>query len=1087
MASHHDQHPYGVAGAVPAALSSDSEKPAVPLPGAAPVPPQDPAVTEDDGFGKLQDEEHTGDQMKTGDDKPAEDKAKEDEEMVDAEPVEPNLPRKRKAVTVDARPDSDKDEEMEDDEPRRTKERVYFERATAPPHIKEEMLQLDALQYPDALDIGDMGPEGNETLVQVLTKDIFELRGSDINTRFLPEGLAGGRKVRTIVDFAGLEFAGRHLEMSLDEAMRRDAPAPAPAPANQQGKGKGKGKGKQAAPAPPVKPKDLPADEVVKAKFHLDTQSPHIEISTIDPDTYNILSTRIWAHEFAFGDQWPWLGFRVGRVEHQDDLGACVPSMDVMNKMAGLTNTTVVRAGIFLWRSRVRVWDGISESSLAAIRANADLNKVRDMLIVGLDKSTVLGLSFSTKASPGNLTKWTQKLDGYFRDLLMIAKHYGKFWFYRRQCELDEKLHSPSAIERAELPKTRFVTPRWLVTEWSAMKITEPAGNIHYTNLAHHKWSSLEFPDSYENVDEAAFMLKLSAKEEMLTQRRHLSELVRSDGLTHFRGRFHSLGESRYSVEVYLGLEAHMAEAKIKIPSAGTRIELSVDRTNSSLAGKSSLAKMAGHVVEDALQTDATFVCVVDFQGSLPCANTGSEYTILIDYIVDDLPFERQIRAISELQMAKKIEHVPDVHKIIFGCRKPILGGDALKQKTTPGEFLSFRTTLHTEFTRPPNPMQELAAMHTTISESGITVIVGPPGTGKTETVKKIAFAHARLGRRVMQTAPANSAVHNLVDMFISHNDRLPAGSRALDHQWVYFTGAHSSTTAASKLKVRQSSSEVNLLEQNNAYLAHLRESNLRDKAPRYEQTFGYKLLQCMEYWSTVDPATVIGNDNVHAWSRDYFKTRDDLPFLMRSEDATRARKHLQALESHLATAFFKDVVFCFCTLSTSAHELVLESGHWDEVIIDEAARETRAGIATVLGALHGRVSHITWSGDHNQGDGIIVGTTSNVGYKYLARNVFAEVADVSVKKMEQSIPVDVFTLDTCYRMTQVLMNWSSKYCYGGLVKSDSVVVGRHNVPLRNTLKAFWNVRLRSDFKGSYQEIGIDANHKATLQAGGTT
>jgi hypothetical protein len=1002
-----------------------------------------------------------------------------DEEMPDVPVPERNAPRKRKAVDPASVVE---DEDMEDTKPRREEKFVTFTQVDAPKAVQEEMKRLDPSHYPDKFEIGIMGG-GEGTLVEVPMADIFELRGSDTNKRFLPADLAKGGRARTMVELS-VGTAGRHLEMSLAEAKKRDEEQP-PAPP-QQVKGKGKGK---STPAPaPVKPSAPPADECVKAKFHLATQTPHIEITTIDPDTSNILSTRIWAYEFAWSPSEPWIGLSIKRVEPETDpeiLKQHESWLLDINKMAALKNTAVVRAEIMLKEKRQRTWAGISESSLAAIRANPEYNKVRDLLIVGLDSEDQFALNFSNSASKGSLAKWTQKLDGYFRNLLMVAKEYGNFWFWRRQTELSGE--GQDAIERPEMPKATDITPRFLGTQWSAIQVTEPDRTIHYEKLALHKWSPLEFPESYEDVNEAAFLLKLAAKQESETQRRNLQQLFQSDCTKFFQGRFHCVNKSpwQYSVEVYLGLTTTVAEANIRIPAPGTRIEIFIDKNNAKPPRKADMLKLRGQVVFDATETDATFVCVVDSSRPFQCDDTGTDYSLYIDYIVEDLPYERQLKAISELQIPNKDHKGPDGLSIIFNCDKTTSDTDILKKNTSPADLANFLKTLRCDFAHPPNQVQEAAAIHTTTSDGGSTVIIGPPGTGKTTTVLQVARAHAKLGRRVMLTAPTNAAVGNLVDVFNKHNGSLPENQRVAPHQWVYFTGAHSSLAASSKLKHRQSQEEMELMERNNAYLGHLRDAEIRKKAPRYEQTFGYKLLQRMAYWLAIPEAD--GEvDKLHTWSVEFDELAMKLPYITDQDEKQRAKTHLASLKYALSLAYFKQVSFCFCTLSTSAHGMMLESGHWDEVIIDDAARETRAGIATVIEAFRGRASHFTWSGDAAQGEVIIIGSDSNVGHQFLARNVFAEVADIKIKNLEQAIALDVFTLDTCYRMSRKLIDWSSKYCYGGVVKS-APSASRYNHPLRNTLKAYWAARTRETFSGKYDEIAIDINSKSEMLEGSTT
>ncbi|KAH4073554.1 hypothetical protein HBH92_006800 [Parastagonospora nodorum] len=980
----------------------------------------------------------------------------------------------------------DEDEEMEDVVPGRLEDRVYHDRSDAPTRFREEMDKLDARHYPSRIVIGTLASDDSK--FTVTTDDIFQLRGSDVNKRFLPNDLQRGKRLRTIVEFDdGTVTAGKHLELSLQAALEKEDPGAAP----QDGK---KGKGKAVAPAPKAAEEKIPSEEVVKAKFHLATQTPHIEITTIDPDTNNLLSTRIWAHDL----QWAPSPYCIGCVIVDADPEEDVTKMEhftadrmAVNRMAGLTKTMVIKVHVVVWKPEL-IWDGISDARLAAIRAKPDLTKVRDQLIVGLDKThentQQFKLFFSVPRTPGNLKKW-KEMGIYFRKLLMIAKQHGNFWFMRRQTELAGL--GPDALEKPALPDTDFVTPRWLATKWTGIKVTEPNGSIWYKKVAIYHFEPLDFPLSYGDADEAAFLLKLAVQEEKKTQRRNLSELVRSDGSgKQFRARFNTVGRYKsthqYSVEIYLGLERQMADGNVKIPTPGTRIILLVDKFNQLPPVPRDSIKVNGIVVSDAVDTDASFVCVVDSGMKLAAADTGADYPVLIDYIIDDLPYNRQIAAIGDLQTPLGDDHIgPDGLRTIVNCRRKAAKTGYLKQNTSPENLEMFKAALHA-YKDPPTAVQLAAALDTTQSDDGNTVIVGPPGTGKTEVVQRISRAHAILGRRVLMTAPTNAATQNLMKVCIEHNNNIPESERLRDWEIVYLTGGQSTPGGALKLMRRQLEGEKEFNDKTNVYQAHLRDAKLRDKSPLYHLTFGYKLLQRIETWAS-DKVYDTEDQKLFSLANNYKDTQEIVRTINEdSEGLGRAKKHLNAVEATLSAVFFKQVKFCFCTLSTSAHPLVVESGFWDELIIDEAARETRAGIATVLGSLQGRIGHVTWSGDFMQGEGTIVGRNSNIGYQLLARNVFEEIAEVDTKQAEESISMDVFTLDECFRMHGKLSAWSSKWCYAGRVRSHPFA-GTRFPELRTTLKAYMTARTRENFNGQYDEIAIAVDAKSELQEGSTT
>ena len=534
-----------------------------------------------------------------------------------------------------------------------------------------------------------------------------------------------------------------------------------------------------------------------------------------------------------------------------------------------------------------------------------------------------------------------------------------------------------------------------------------------------------------------------------------------------------------------------LADADVKIPAAGTRITLGIARDNHAAPSKN-LVKMTGTVVwDESRKSTATFVCVMTSnKGPLKCADNGSTYPIYIEYIVDNVPFDRQLRAISDGQRATTKAAGPDFRRIVLNCQEPATGSDALKQKTTPEQLVKFNQILANDFAFPPNEVQTTAALDTTTSENGVTTIIGPPGTGKTMMDTQILWANGKLGRRIMGVAPTNSARDSLVEGFIRQNDSRPVPEQFADHLWVVFTGSQSSIAGAERLEHRekkaQTNDELQLVLKNREYWAHLHDAQSRDRSPDSVHSLGSKLLRRMNVWKAHATFDTLNGDQLYTWSNDWFDTNDKLRYISDKEEKDEAKKHLEALEAHLAARFLKDVQYCFCTISTSAHALLLESGVWDLIVIDEAARETRAGIATIVGAFTNRFRQLVVSGDHWQGEGTVVGKDSNIGYKLLSRNVFEQLADVHNKRSDNTTPVGVFMLKEGYRMSEALMNWSNRFCYGNELEAHRLA-GTWNQPLRNTLEAYWNQCVRTGFRGTYEQIALDCNFESVVQPGGTT
>lgn len=930
--------------------------------------------------------------------------------------------------------------------------------ADLPREMLEQINNMDAEQYTDSLEFKNGW--------RVSTADVFDLRGADVHNKMLPPDLQGGKKIRTMIWFEqGSSLVGQHMELSADyvEAFEVEKEFKSTQP---------------------------PKDECIKVKFHLDTQAPHIEICTFNSTTGAVMATRIHADEISwnFANATPDtpVEARIQPLiipdEHAEKFD---DTWTPVKRFLKTTKHTVVMAAIKLVpltakQTRLRSWEGISDEELVRIRANPT-SSVRDQLVTKLDAEDDFTLLFSARQTKGLLDLWTKKFASYFNRLCAITKHYGTFWFYRRQVEIalgnaneDEMVDTDliNEIKKPGMPKVNFVVPRFLVREWSATVTTSAEGEVSYTDIKPHAWAPLNFPPSFPDANIAAFLLKLAIEEERAFQTQRLRALVHSGGGSFFRARYTHMTDNLYLVHVYVGRDK-LVNADVKLPGPGVRIQIKVDRELNDPPQSATTATLSGVVIDTNEDSDDTFVCVCDLLGPKLALATGRpDYATIIDYIVDDLPYQRQMNAISVLQRHEYNGQGPDIHALIFNHARPKGTQDPVKAPLPYAKRAAFIEALSTGFPFGPDPSQLAACIDTVDSESGMTTIVGPPGCGKTEIAMRIGSGKMALAERVMYVAPTNAAVHTLVDKFVKHNSGLKEKTLP-DNEWVLFTGAHCKIGKALRLQSKQLKGDEQFTHLNNTYVEYLRSAEQQQKHPHYEHTMGYKLLLNIRSWAS-NPCFDIEKDglNLHQMSKRYLDVAENLQYYEKA-DAKKARADQATREETLAYALLKQVRVVFCTMSSSAHDMMLESGHWDEIIVDEAAREVRSGVAVFLASMLNRFGHITWSGDHMQGGGVVSGSNANTGYNILVRNVFAELADVLNVKGDSAPPKGAFTLQRCYRMSQQLIDWSSATCYGGLVKSDPSA-GQWNMPLRNTLQAFWSERLPAKFRGGYEQIVFD-------------
>jgi hypothetical protein len=178
--------------------------------------------------------------------------------------------------------------------------------------------------------------------------------------------------------------------------------------------------------------------------------------------------------------------------------------------------------------------------------------------------------------------------------------------------------------------------------------------------------TSLKFPTSYPSVNQAAFPLKMSASEATEKYQHNLSELLQSGEDKWFKARFTAVGRRKpyYSVEIYLRIRDRIEETDTKLPCAGTRIVVEVNRNSHGLSDKADLATLRGYVTDR--DSDANIVCVCAIDGSpIQCDNSGTDYSVSISYIVDDLPYRRQLQAIMDVQSVGEKGECPDLRAVV--------------------------------------------------------------------------------------------------------------------------------------------------------------------------------------------------------------------------------------------------------------------------------------------------------------------------------------------------------------------------------------------------------------------------------------
>jgi superfamily I DNA and/or RNA helicase len=238
-----------------------------------------------------------------------------------------------------------------------------------------------------------------------------------------------------------------------------------------------------------------------------------------------------------------------------------------------------------------------------------------------------------------------------------------------------------------------------------------------------------------------------------------------------------------------------------------------------------------------------------------------------------------------------------------------------------------------------------------------------------------------------------------------------------------------------------------------------------------YRHTYGYQLKCMIEHWAQmpVVPTMTAADELVRRQASQYLELCRKVKFVTNKNQRKECTKDINTLEYILGLHYLRThVKFIFCTISSSAHPVLIEGFEFPELIIDEVAHESTAGIATILGAFTHCIKHITLCGDHKQFKAVYLAQDSNVGHNMLSRKLFSDMVEDAHGRH------NTFMLDECYRMLPEHLKFTSGF-YNNVLRPN-----RHcrqfDRPLQNSLEVYWSQQLRTSFRGSKFSVAQDVS-----------
>ncbi|OJD29692.1 dna helicase [Diplodia corticola] len=332
----------------------------------------------------------------------------------------------------------------------------------------------------------------------------------------------------------------------------------------------------------------------------------------------------------------------------------------------------------------------------------------------------------------------------YWQTLMKASLTIGHFWFYRKQNPEGASLFSHHFALKG------LAVPRWLVSVFE-VEYDEKGMPL---NMVPAKWSTFRLPKILCPED-TAFLVTLGAQRAAETQSKTISRYLtdrKADCTMSFTENSQKNGQ--FLVEVILTSISADAGDDVRLPAPDSRV---VPTVRASVGGSTKLAKikLIGYVTEDLYKGTSHFAV---FCQGIGLAKMGVPIAGQIELIDDITTTARHINAML-LGANKRQDSGVDIGALLH-----------LREPTQQEVYERVIDSSQPGF----NNRQKQAAMKITKSLTGLELIVGPPGTGKTALGQTIVEGLAQCNYRVLVCASKHEAVEVAFRKFQAVT-RLPA------------------------------------------------------------------------------------------------------------------------------------------------------------------------------------------------------------------------------------------------------------------------------------------------------------------------
>lgn len=637
----------------------------------------------------------------------------------------------------------------------------------------------------------------------------------------------------------------------------------------------------------------------------------------------------------------------------------------------------------------------------------------------------------------------------YWISLMKASLTLGHFWFYRKQRQEGIRLISH------DFPLHGLQVPRWLVTKF---EVTYDVNNFPTSMVPIH-WSSYRLPKILSSED-CTFLVTLGTQSITEARNKSLGRYLtnrKAYCTMNFMESPHK--EGQYVVQINLAAATRDGGEEILFPAAKSRVILTIEAYRQE-SSETVPIELMGFVAEDHFRESCHFAVFCQGKGPI---QLGIPIEGKIEVRDDITTAARQINSMIIATNTQQHSGV-DIGALLH-VREPTVTETAVVKhdfEANPSNQAAFDSVINS---RQPsfNDSQKRAAQSVTRSSTGLELISGPPGTGKTDLGQTIVEGLAQCKYRIFVCSSKQEAVNVAFRKFQTVT-QLPAS------QFVRWTG---------ETPPDQQLSQFNVLANTSAEDIQNTDS---------QQSWSDDMWDMMGISGTsVDPGSGF-HAKLHAWvhevardpahrnyeiARTYLETLDSLgSYGLSHHDRQNLTKTANELWTEaLAKAYLdSEVRVVFTTHASSGSDTLYKFFRPQVVFVEEAGSATIPDLAVPLAPHMLSIKLVVMAGDKKQLRPILPSANANESANVLNRSLFEILLDDE--------GADHTPLLTSYRMTGELGGWFSSEFYNNKIDFK----GAPNPPLDAFMEAILAPLKKAHAWNGRRRMAIDVSTRADGQ-----